>query len=279
MKNTIFTFREIRMEVSFNSLDDLRLILSFYQKNYIDKVNIPCKSHLNKDFLLSAIQMSREEFSHIDIIPHFSIQHQFRFGRDNTLKDLITFLKTVRNYGCNEVLLVSGSRKKASLDSVSTLMHLNSNKEILGDICSLGIAFNPYLPEVLFLDELFRLKLKLATGLVNSIWIQFGTDLRCLEKNITLLGSIISEYKSNSNIRIYGSVLIPSKQFISRFKFRPWKGVYCSNEFLESVDFADNIISKILLVYKKYNILPIVETNTSTKNELSKLKNILNIKY
>ena len=74
---------------------------------------------------------------------------------------------------------------------------------------------------------------------------------------------------------IYGSILIPTRQFLSRFKFRPWKGVYCSSEFLESVDFANKLISKLLLTYKEYKICPLIETNISKDDHLNRLKKTL----
>ena len=67
---------------------------------------------------------------------------------------------------------------------------------------------------------------------------------------------------------LFGSILIPSKQFLTRFKFRPWKGVYCSNEFLESVCFANKIIIEILKTYRHYNICPVIETNITTEDHL-----------
>ena len=82
--------------------------------------------------------------------------------------------------------------------------------------------------------------------------------------------------KKNSeelNIKLFGSILIPSKQFLARFKYRPWKGVYCSSEFLDSTDFANNVVKKILIAYKENNIFPIIETSIYTDEHLKILKN------
>ena len=102
-----------------------------------------------------------------------------------------------------------------------------------------------------------------------------------LESRFEILSNIIYDHKRNntkiSNIKIFGSVLIPSKQFLARFKYRPWKGVYCSSEFLESVDLANNVVLKLLEIYKQYNICPIVETSISTDEHLKKLKNLLQL--
>ena len=74
-----------------------------------------------------------------------------------------------------------------------------------------------------------------------------------------------------SSIKLFGSVLIPSKQFLARFKFRPWKGVYCSEDFLESVYIANNLVKKLLKTYNKYEIYPIIETDVSTEDKLNSL--------
>ena len=281
MKEKIFDLANIRMEISFNSFDELRRILSFYQRNNLYKINIPCKNSLKKEFLLESIKISREEFPNIDVIPHFSILHEFKKNRINTHDSFLDFLQAVQLLGCNQVLLVSGSQRRSSLDSVSALSMLQDNPLSFNKNISIGVVFNPYLPGFLFDDELLRLEKKLQSGLVGSIWIQFGTDYKLLKSRIEILKNIISSTMRNnskiSNIIVFGSILIPSKQFLARFKFRPWKGVYCSSEFLESVDLANNLVSQLLLTYKEYNICPIIETNISKDEHLKRLKNTLTL--
>ncbi len=281
MSEILFNFDNIRLETSFKTFDELRKILYFYQRNNLLKVNIPCKNNLNKDFLLKSIKISREEFPNIDIIPHFSISHEFKNNRINTQFSLINFLQTVKYFGCKQVLLVSGSQRRSTLDSTSALDFLEDNTLFLNQDFSIGVAFNPYLPSFLFEDEIVRLKKKLRTGIVRSIWIQFGTDYKLLKSRMDILSNIISitmrDNSQISNIMIYGSILVPSRQFLARFKFRPWKGVYCSSEFLESLDFANNLIKRLLKTYKQYQIYPVVETNISTVEDLNKFKKILDL--
>ena len=281
MENRTFNLENIRLEISFKSYNELRSILSFYQENNIYKINIPSKNSLNRDFLLNSIKISREEFPNIDVIPHFSIFHEFRKNRFNTLNSFDEFLKFVKYLGCNEVLLISGSKKRSTLDSVSTLYLFKDNPIFFNTDFSVGVAFNPYLPELMFDEEIKRLEQKLKSGLVSSIWFQFGTNIEILERRIDTVNKIIlSTNKNHSkkfNIRLFGSILIPSKQFLARFKFRPWRGVYCSTEFLESVDFANNLVIKLIKTYKKHQILPIIETSISKENQLESLKNILQL--
>ena len=278
MISSSFELNEIRIEIFFNSFEDLRSKLLFYQKHNLYKLNIPCKSNLKKEFLLSSLKIAREEFPLIDIIPHFSILHQFRRNKINTQNDFIEFLTITKNIGCKEILLVSGSKKRSTLDSISALSNLDktvfSKKSF-----RIGIAFNSYLPNPFFDEELLRLKDKLNTGFVTSIWLQFGTNYKLLDKRINLIKKIISENKKRKtlspNIFLYGSILIPTKQFLASFKYRPWKGVFCSSNFLDSVEFAFENIRQLLIIYKKHNIYPIIETNTSTDKQLYNLKRII----
>tara|TARA_Y100001968_G_scaffold281546_1_gene278844 strand:- start:1389 stop:2231 length:843 start_codon:yes stop_codon:yes gene_type:complete len=279
MKDVLFDLNNVRIEISFKSIEELRSILSFYQTNNLYKINIPCKNTIKKDFLLNSIKISRKEFPNIDVIPHFSILHEFNRNRINTQASFINFLQFIKHLGCKEVLLVSGSQKKKTLDSLSTLSFLRDNPLFDKSNFSIGVAFNPYLHSHLFDEEIDRLIKKLNSGIVKSIWIQFGTDCTLLHKRIEILKDILnSSVNSNSeksNIAIFGSILIPSKQFLARFKYRPWKGVYCSSEFLESVDFGINLIREILGIYKRNKICPIIETSILTSDQLNILKVIL----
>ncbi|WP_269624610.1 hypothetical protein [Prochlorococcus marinus] len=283
MTNTLFNLNNIRIEISFKSFDELRKTLYFYDRNNLNKINIPCKNSLKKDFLLKSIEISKKEFPNIDIIPHFSILHEFKRSCLNTQDSLIKFLQTVKSCGCNQVLLVSGSQKRSTLDSLSALSFLSDNPLLFTQGISFGVAFNPYLPTYLFDEEIIRLEKKLRSGLVSSIWIQFGTDYKLLKSRIEILLNLMSLAMKNnskiSNIILFGSILIPSRQFLARFKYRPWKGVYCSSEFLESVDSANELILKILRTYNEYNICPLIETSISTADHLRKLKGHLNYKY
>ena len=279
MDNKLFDKNNIRHEISFKSYDELRLILSFYQMNNIYKINIPCKNFLRKEFLLNSIKISRDEFPNIDIIPHFSILHEFRKNRLNTQIYLDEFLQVVKNLGCNQVLLISGSQKRSTLDSLSALASLEANPLFYNSDFSIGVAFNPFLLDFMFDEEIKRLEKKLKSGIVNSIWIQFGTDIELLESRLDIIKSLIlASLKTNSkilDIRLFGSILIPSKQFLARFKYRPWKGVYCASEFLESLDYANDLVAKLLEIYMNNNIQPIIETNTSKNNQLASLNMFL----
>ena len=60
-----------------------------------------------------------------------------------------------------------------------------------------GVAYNPYLPEDEMPGERQRLQEKLKTGIVTSIWLQFGTDLQRLSAELAHINRIAAVTKSS----------------------------------------------------------------------------------
>jgi len=93
-----------------------------------------------------------------------------------------------RNY---EILLVSGSNKKKNFDSVEVLSYLKKEKNLK---VKLGIAYNPYLKKYYNVSsERERFERKISTGLINSIWFQYGTDIKVLQNEVTYLKNVTKE--------------------------------------------------------------------------------------
>jgi len=136
----------------------------------------------------------------------------------------------------------------------------------------IGIAYNAYLKKY-YEDTLERERLdkKLSSGLINSIWFQYGTDIKILQRDITYLKKAVKYEKLN----LFGSLLIPSKQFIARFKFRPWKGVYISEKYLNSLDNFCDFTRDLVCFYKKNNITPVIETDFVSSEKLASVYSFL----
>ena len=79
----------------------------------------------------------------------------------------------------------------------------------------------------------------------------------------------------DKEIIIYGSLLIPSKQFSARFKFRPWRGVYLSDKYLNSLEEAGKITKDIIDFYISNSIIPIIETELSTEKQFLEAQNFI----
>tara|TARA_Y100000589_G_scaffold45670_1_gene38430 strand:- start:592 stop:1410 length:819 start_codon:yes stop_codon:yes gene_type:complete len=271
-------FNEIRVEISFKDLEQLKKKLEFCLNNKIYKINIPCKGNIKKDFLREIVQFIGVKYKNIDVIYHYSLYHEFDKNRSLSYQKFLNFVELNKLYNKNnEILIVSGSKKRSNFEVLDILEKLKFD---LTKNTKFGVAFNPY-----FLDdkdcmvERDRLIDKLNTCFVNSIWLQFGSDINQLAKEINLLKNKI-EYPHeiiDNEIKIYGSLFIPSKQFLARFKFRPWRGVYLSDEYLTSVEESRKITRKIIDFYLNNSIIPLVESELSTEKQFIESQNFINL--
>ena len=157
---------------------------------------------------------------------------------------------------------MSGSNKKKNFDVLSVLGKIKKEKNFK---VKLGIAYNPYLTKYYNdISERERFDLKLSSGLINSIWLQYGTDIKELKKEVGYLKKAAKYEKLN----LFASLLIPSRQFIARFKFRPWKGVYISENLLYSMDDFYDFTRDLIQFYQDNNIIPVIETDFSSLDKL-----------
>jgi len=252
----------IRFELSFKNISQLEKKLNFCKLNNIKNINIPCKGLIKKDLFNSTIDYISKNFHEFNVTYHYSLYHQYSKNENKTYHDFLNFIKsyhTNRNY---TILLVSGSNKKKNFDTIDALAYLQKEKNLK---VKLGIAYNPYLKKYYKISsERERFKRKISTGLVNSIWFQYGTDIDVLQNEVTYLKNIVKEEKLN----LFGSLFIPSKQFVARFKFRPWKEVYISEKYLYELENFFDFTNDLVSFYKKNNIIPVIESDFSSPEKL-----------
>jgi len=252
----------LRFELSFKNISQLENKLIFCKLNNIKNINIPCKGIIKKDFFNSTIKYISKYHQEFNLTYHYSLYHQYSQNKEKSYQDLLKFLKNSylnRNY---EILLVSGSNKKKNFDLLDVLSKLKEEKNLK---VKLGIAYNPYLKKYYNdTSERERLDRKLSSGLINSIWFQYGTDLKELQNEVNYLKKITKYEKIN----LFGSLLIPSIQFIARFKFRPWKGVHISEKFLCSIDDFHAFTMDLVQFYEENNITPVIETDFTSLDKL-----------
>ena len=256
-------FNNLRFELSFKNISQLENKLNFCKLNNIRNINIPCKGPIKQEFFNATIKYISKNFQEFNVTYHYSLYHQYKKNKEKSYLDFLDFLKNSysnRNY---EILLVSGSNKKKNFDVIKVLDNLKKEKNLK---VKLGIAFNPYLKKYYDVpSERERLESKISSGLINSIWFQYGTDIEVIKNEVTYLEKVLESKKLN----LFGSLLIPSKQFIARFKFRPWKGVHISEKYLNSLDDFYNFTRDLVCFYKNNNITPVIETDFSTSEKLS----------
>ena len=259
----------IRFELSFNNISQLESKLNFCKSNNIKNINIPCKGLIKKELFNSVINFVSKNFNEFDVTYHYSLYHQYSKNTKKSYQDFLDFIKnshTNRNY---EILLVSGSNKKKNFDTIQVLDHLK--KEIDYKV-KLGIAYNPYLKKYFNKSsERERFDRKISTGLIKSIWFQYGTDINVLQNEMTYLENVSKDAK----LKLFGSLFIPSKQFIARFKFRPWKEVFISEKCLNSLENFFDFTSDLISFYKRNNITPVIESDFSSSEKLDSVYSFL----
>ena len=252
----------IRFELSFKNISELDNKLNFCKLNNIKNINIPCKGLIKKELFNYTINYISKNFNEFNVTYHYSLYHQYSKNKVKSYQDFLDFIKnsyTNRNY---EILLVSGSNKKKNFDSIDVLAYLKKEKNLR---VKLGVAYNPYLKKYYNVSsERERIEKKISTGLINSIWFQYGTDIKVLQNEVNYLKNVAKEEKLN----LFGSLFIPSKQFIARFKFRPWKEVYISEKCLNDYDYFFDFTRDLVSFYKKFNITPIIESDFSSSEKI-----------
>ena len=259
----------LRFELSFKNLPQLENKLNFCKFNKIKNINIPCKGPIKRELLNSTIKYISENFKEFNVTYHYSLFHQYSKNKEKSYQDFLDFIKNSYSNRDYEILLVSGSKKKKNFDAINVLSNLKKEKNLK---IKLGIAYNPYLKKFYNVSsERERLEKKISSGLISSIWLQYGTSLKVLKNEVNYLKNEVKYEK----LKLYGSLLIPSKQFLARFKFRPWKEVHISEKYLHSLDDFYDFTRDLVCFYKENNIIPVIETDFSSLDKLDSVYSFL----
>ena len=265
----------LRFELSFKDIPQLEKKINFCIANKINKINIPCKGVIKKEFLNQIIEYIGENYKELDVIYHYSLYHQYTKNSKTSYLEFQNFIAKFNYYKNKEILLISGSNKRKNFEVLDVIRILKNEKNLKTNF---GIAYNPYLKKYYGLPgEKLRFENKISSGLIKSIWLQFGTDINLLESEIDFLKSSIKNLSeiNHQELKFYGSLLIPSKQFISRFKFRPWKEVYISDKYLNCLEEFNNFTKNLIQIYLDNNICPVIETECSSLEKLEIINSFL----
>jgi 5,10-methylenetetrahydrofolate reductase len=188
-----------------------------------------------------AVTFEQTNLSNPKIIPTFSCKANYNQNALETFIEFQKFLATIQQFKLNQFLLVSGN-PKMKLDSAKVLNQFTTNQRdnnpidkggqahcVWGDL-KIAVAYNPYSKEITTENQ--RLIAKLQHSNVNQVWLQLGQDLEKLKEAVALIRNI------NPNIKIVNSILLPTKTLLKSLQFRPWSGVFYSEEFYNNLDFA-----------------------------------------
>ena len=71
--------------------------------------------------------------------------------------------------------------------------------------------------------------------------------------------------------------LFPQSNFLQDLNFRPWRGVYLSEKYLNSLDESSKITKKIIDFYLSNSIIPLVESELCTEKQFLQAHNHINL--
>ena len=258
-------FAMVRYELFSKSSADLRSIIPLLKQNSVTKLNLPNKNKSeNTDQYLEIL---KKELPESDVCIHWSVKYR----KLKTPEETHASFASICNSNMDHLLLVSGSRPSKSCDALTCLKYLPSSGK--QSVCRIGVAYNPYFPGLEERrKEEERLVSKLKTGMVSSVWLQCGSDVLALEHGLSFLKRL---QDSGFCFEIVGSLLIPSRRLLAQMKFRPWNGVFLSQEYLASVDAANLITRQIVSLYHAYGVEPLVETSCSSQADFDRVANLL----
>ena len=149
--------------------------------------NIPNK--VNNDPLLANAKFIRDgqpDAATTDLCVHYSLKYHATKRGEHTVEQFREFMNNCD--GIAKILLVSGGaggapgKPRAAMNTVTCLAQLRRENYVLPPGKELGVAFNPYYPTPAAReDEWQRLRAKLESGYITSIWLNMGSDTTILQ--------------------------------------------------------------------------------------------------
>ena len=258
-----------RVELFFKSPSELEDRVRFLQSNGVSSFNLVNKD--KKDDVTGWVDTIREVYPEADICAHYSLKHN-KVPRKGLEEHQKLWLERLEKSKADEILMISGSGPKKQWNALTALDALKVTGDSIASHPKIAVAYNPYFPNAEDREqENNRLVEKLATGCVSKIYLQFGTDLECLQKGLDFIKT-----HQTPGLTIAGSLFLPTKQLIAQQKFRPWNGVFLSPEFLQGPDEATSIVLDIIRIYQSNNIELLWEApGIRTEKDMGLLRKLL----
>lgn len=251
-----------RVELFFKSAEELSAQVLLLSGLGVNAFNVTNKH--KEDKMLEWIDRIGTAAPRCSVCAHFSLKANSagkRAGPDATYQrfsDFMAALTPGRASPQVEVLLISGSGDKRPLDTVDCLRRLRADSagKKFSRRPSVGVAFNPYFQDAADLDkERSRLVQKLETGAVESVWLQFGSDMELLTSALSWLSALGPQRPQ----RIVGSLFLPTAKLLAQQRYRPWNGVFLSEAYLSGPEAATAVTSELLAVYRKFGVEVLAE--------------------
>jgi hypothetical protein len=232
---------------------DFIALVELLKEYDITSVCLPNKPNLQPN--LEVAKNLLEHYLKLQITLNFAISNYYKRG-ENLQFMFDNFVKAANSLGVTDFLVVSGSQKKP-IDTLQILQSLNIQNN------NFYCAYNPFFRELDLQIENQRLIKKLATGKISGVYLQIGSDLNQLVSGLEFIKSLDPE------VPIFGSFLIPNSQFANGFKFRPWKGVFLDQKYLNDMRYARTQTLQIREIYRQFDVVELVQITPLTRKNLA----------
>lgn len=236
-----------RVELFFKDIKELKQRVQFLDSHGFSSFNLVNKN--KADALDDWVDAIQDVSPNADVCCHYSLKYN-KVPRKGPKEQKERLLDTLKLSKANEILIISGSGEKTAWNTVSALKSAEA-ANLPSPSPLLAVAYNPYFPEKEDQEqENRRLQEKLATACVQKVYLQFGSDLDKLIIGLEYL----KELQNSRPFQVAGSLFLPTAKLISQQKFRPWNGVFLSQEFLSGPDNAKAILQEMVKQYRNADV-------------------------
>jgi len=241
----------MNIEITIRDIRHLDEIISKIQELGPAQVNVTDKNGLTDNVLL--IESMKELLPTVHFVPHYSFKNHTSKDKEKIVENYYSFLGEASSHGITETMLISGSPRP----KIDTLVGLELAQDFFVDHAStdisFAVAYNPFLSDDELVLEQHRLREKLKSPLVKRVYLQMGSLLKPLKNGIEFVRSI------NPEIIVTPSIVIPDKNFLRKFRFRPWRGVIIDDKYLANTKNAIAKTKELLAVASDSNTDPLLE--------------------
>jgi 5,10-methylenetetrahydrofolate reductase len=208
---------------------------------------------------LELISQLKKEFPKIQFVPYYSLKNHTNRDPQVIRDNFEMYIETSKNQELEHILLVSGN-PKPKFETLPSLNYINDRES--SESMKFGVAYNPFLSGDELQQENERLEKKLDFPMVNSVYLQIGFDEKKLQEAVTFIKKI------RPKINIIASIFVPTPYTLSKFEFRPWKGVFLPEGFTTNYENSLKMCKKYLDFSTSLGLTPLFSINSLTNQTI-----------
>lgn len=256
----------MNIEITIRDLKHLDILSQKLTSLSPSQVNLTDKTGLIPN--LECVELIQSILPTSRIVPHYSFKNHTRKSVDEITNNFIEHITLASELGISELLLVSGS-PRPHIDSIKGIELTNKIIEDyeLAEI-DISVAFNPFLEGELLEEEHRRLHQKLSYPQVKKVYLQMGTKTSSLVKGVEFIKNL------RPDVEIYSSIIIPDNTFLTKFKYRPWRGVQIDEKYLSNLKNAQQKTQELIQLSSSLAIAVLYEFVTLQSTDVAEFKTL-----